>query len=105
MPQEDIWLTVTIPNAPNLAAFSWCVTPESLIILGGSDGNLLSSELFLISFVDGTCQYKQTNFEFSTGMGHLIYRAKEKELVHVGGFNSFGVNYRMALGSNNWEAL
>jgi hypothetical protein len=26
-------------------------------------------------------------------------------LVHVGGFNSFGVNYRMPLGGNHWEAL
>lgn len=74
MPQEDIWLSVTIPNTPSLAAFSWCATPDSLIILGGSDGNLLNSELFVISFVEGTCQYKPTDFEFSTGMGHLIFR-------------------------------
>lgn len=105
LPQEDIWMTVTIPNTPQLAAFSWCATPESLIVLGGSDGNLLNSELFVISFVDGTCQLKATDFEFSTGMGHLILRAKEKELVHFGGFNSYGVNYSLPLGGKNWKAL
>jgi hypothetical protein len=35
-------------------------------------------------------------------MGHLIYREKADELHHIGGFNSYGVNYSMKLGKNNW---
>jgi len=38
-------------------------------------------------------------------MGHLIYRPKDKKLVHIGGFNSFGINYELKMGSSNWEAL
>lgn len=105
MPQEDIWMTVTIPNTPSLAAFSWCTTSDSLIVLGGSDGNVLTSDLFIIDFVNGTCEYKHTDFEFSTGMGHLVHRAKDNELHHIGGFNSLGVNYKFKLGGHTWEAL
>ena len=52
MPQEDIWMTLKIPNTPSLAAFSWCTTQEgNLIILGGSDGNLLNSDMFIIDML------------------------------------------------------
>ena len=73
--------------------------------MGGSDGNLLNSDLFLVDLLNESVMYKPTNFEFSTGMGHLIFREKEKELHHIGGFNSFGVNYKLKLGTENWEVL
>ena len=41
LPQENVWMEHKITNAPSLAAFSWCVCDDSLIILGGTDGNLL----------------------------------------------------------------
>jgi hypothetical protein len=71
--------------------------------LGGTDGNLLSSDMFVIDVLGGTCDFKPTDFEFSTGMGHLVQVSDE--LFHIGGFNSFGVNYRMKLGSGNWQAI
>ena len=67
MPQEDLWMTMKIPNTPFLAAFSWCSTSERLIILGGTDGSFLNSDLFIIDFIGGgepTCTRRDTNFEF-----------------------------------------
>lgn len=77
MPQEDLWMTMEIKNAPSLAAFSWCKVADSILILGGTDGSLLTSEMFQIDFIAGTCEYRKTDFDFSTGMGHLIFREKE----------------------------
>jgi len=105
LPEENVWLEMTIPNTPSLAAFSWCVADDKLIILGGSDGNLLNSDFFVVNFVSQTCEFKPTDFDFSTGMGHLVYRKKQTELQHIGGFNSFGVNYSYKLGSDTWEPL
>ena len=102
LPQEDIWIEVTIPNVPSLAAFSWTTSTTELFIFGGSDGALLTSDLYRIDFQNGTCKFVETDFDFSTGMGHLIYREKADELHHIGGFNSFGVNYSMKLGTNKW---
>jgi len=97
-------MTIKIPNTPSLAAFSWCTTKEdNLIVLGGSDGNLLNSDLFIIDMLEETCEFKPTDFEFSTGMGHLLLY--KDELYHIGGFNSFGVNYKMKMGSGKWQAL
>ena len=74
-----------------------------MIILGGSDGNLLNSEMFIVDMLEETCEFKPTNFEFSTGMGHLVM--VKDELYHIGGFNSFGVNYKMKMGSGDWQAI
>jgi hypothetical protein len=38
-----------------------------------------------------------TDFEFSTGMGHLVYRKEANELHHIGGLNSEAVNYSLKL--------
>ena len=55
MPEENVWMQMTIPNTPQLAAFIWCVADDKLIILGGSDGNLLNSDFFIVNFVAKTC--------------------------------------------------
>ena len=99
LPEENVWLEMKIPNTPSLAAFSWCVSNDKLIILGGSDGKLLNSDFFLVDFFKQTCEFKQTDFDFSTGMGHLIYRKVTEELHHIGGFNSYGVDYSYKMGA------
>lgn len=98
-------MKITIPNTPSLAAFSWCTTQDSLILLGGSDGNVLTSDFYIVNFLENTCEWKPTDFEFSTGMGHLVYRKADNELQHIGGFNSMGVNYSFKMGGKSWEAL
>ena len=50
-PTLDVWTEISIPNVPSLAAFSWTGTDDGrLIILGGSDGNILTSDLIILNF-------------------------------------------------------
>ena len=90
---SDTWQIVKVENIPQLASFSWTNTDDGrLFILGGSDGNVLQLDLYEIDFRKqplevGVKEYK-TDFDFGTGMGHLIYRKQYDELHHVGGFNS-----------------
>jgi hypothetical protein len=105
IPRENIWKTISIDNTPSLGAFSWCVAGRKLIVLGGTDGNLLSSDIFELSFKDRTCEYKPSNFEFSTGMGHLLFRSAQNELYHIGGFNSDGTNYSCQMSDLEWDPL
>lgn len=58
--QTNTWEVFDIPNAPRCAAFSWTPTTYdegSIIILGGTDGNLMSQDLCLINFKDATCKH------------------------------------------------
>ena len=87
-----------------LAAFSWCPLDEgSIVVLGGSDGSLLNSDMYVIDFKQERVMIQHTDFEFSTGMGHLFYRPKEEILHHVGGFNSDGVNFWLKMGEKQWH--
>jgi len=49
-----------------LFSFSWTSSEDGdkLIVLGGSDGNLLMSDLFIFDFSNSTCTHKSTDFEF-----------------------------------------
>jgi N-acetylneuraminic acid mutarotase len=55
----DVWEKIEIANAPPLAAFAW--TPLSngkIMILGGSDGDLLQDGNWIIDFKKLTAQYE-----------------------------------------------
>lgn len=64
---SDSWDIYEIPQAPKLAAFAWCrLTGEdknSIVILGGSDGYLLTSDMWVIDFDAGTAAQRQTDFD------------------------------------------
>lgn len=48
---RDEWEEFQISNAPKLAAFGWTLTrPDQMIILGGTDGGIISSEMYIIDF-------------------------------------------------------
>ena len=97
---SDTWLEISIQNIPQLASFSWASTDDGrLFILGGSDGNLLNGDVFEINFTNQTPEVKKhnTDFDFNTGMGHLVYRKEQNELHHIGGFNCEGANYSLKL--------
>lgn len=56
---SDSWLEISIQNIPQLASFSWSSTDDGrLFILGGSDGNLLRSDVFEINFTNQTPEVK-----------------------------------------------
>lgn len=94
MPQNDFWEEFKIPNFPYIAAFSW--TPLSgenegqIAILGGTDGCILMNELWIADVKKATpsASLVDSEFDFNTGMGHLIYREKENTLLHCGGLSS-----------------
>lgn len=99
MPISNEWQEMKISGAPRVAAFSWCpLTEGSICILGGSDGSLLSTDMYVIDFKKETVMTQYTDFEFSTAMGHLCFREKDNTLHHVGGFNSEGVNFWLKMG-------
>lgn len=104
MPLKNQWEVFSIAQAPRLAAFSWCPLNEGQIaVLGGSDGSILTSDLFVLDFIKESALVQHTDFEFSTGAGHLCYRPDAEILQHVGGFNSDGINYWMRMGERIWH--
>ena len=108
-PSTEKWSDIIIQNLPNLAATSWTSTDDGRIfILGGSDGNLLTNELFEVTITKDsqTAKRLNTDFEFSTGMGHLVYRKEANEIHHIGGFGSEAINYSLTLSnqSKGWQA-
>ena len=77
--------------------------------MGGTDGSLLTSDVFEVNLSSKDKPFAErlkTDFEFSTGMGHLIYRKDANELHHIGGINSEAVNYSLKLDKQplRWEA-
>jgi len=73
--RDNKWEVFDIPQAPQLAAFSWTFHDDgSIFVLGGTDGNLLSQDLHLIDFKAATHLRTPANFPQCTGMGTLVFR-------------------------------
>jgi hypothetical protein len=76
-------------------------------VLGGTDGNLLSQDLFHISFKDDVVKVLPSEMENFTGMGHLILRQQagkqQPSLHHIGGVNSSGKNYVKQVNESKWK--
>lgn len=47
--------------------------------------------------------HQQTNFEFCTSLGNLVYHDQDKKFYSIGGFNSNGASYTLKLGENEWN--
>lgn len=104
---SNSWESFTISMVTPLAAFSWCRVGETaqIAILGGTNGEILTEDFFIIDFEAETVLQKQTNFEFNTGMGKLMHVESRNSLVHLGGFNSEGDDFELALGTTQWKKL
>ena len=48
---------------------------------------------------------RDTDFEFNTALGHLVYREESDTLYHIGGMNSEGVDYSMKMTETKWEQI
>lgn len=58
-PKADKWEVLEIPNAPQLAAFSWTRLGDNsskIIILGGTDGDLCQETQWTIDFKAKTAE-------------------------------------------------
>ena len=86
-----------IRGAPSIGAFSWCQMGDTaqIAIVGGTTGDIMSDETFIIDLQAGTTQ--NSSFEFNTSMGTMCYRASASTLYHIGGMNSEGVDYMVTL--------
>ena len=73
--RENVWEVFEIPNAPKLAAFSWTAADDGeIFVLGGTDGNILQTELHLIDFTRATARRLPPIYPHCTGMGTLVFR-------------------------------
>lgn len=94
--------------APKLAAFSWCrlsgeEEKNSIAILGGTDGNILQNELYVIDMERQTASNRPAILDFGTAMGHMFFQEDSTTLHHIGGISSMGVNFFLKLKDDEWE--
>lgn len=100
-PKIDKWEAYEIKGAPHLAAFGWTTVPPfdkhgdsgRILILGGTDGDLIQEEQYLIDFKAQKCDVYSNPIEQQLAMSKLVYREKDNKLYCIGGFGSVGTNY------------
>ena len=63
------------------------------MILGGSDGDLLSDQSWIINFKDKVAIEQNESIGVQTAMGKLIYRAEKDMIYSFGGYGSGGQNF------------
>lgn len=74
------------------------------MLLGGSDGDLLSDQVWIIDFKDQVATEQNESIGVQTAMGKLIYRSKKDTLYSFGGYGSGGQNFQVELNSGKeWE--
>lgn len=106
-PQNDIWDTIVISQVPSLGAFAWTPLGDEgkIAILGGTNGDIITEEFMIIDFKLETVLTRQTNFEFNTCQGKLVYSESKDTLYHIGGLNSEGVDYSLKMGETEWNEM
>ena len=68
-----------------------------IVILGGTNGKNAQKEFYIVDFNESTVTQKETNFEFNTCMGTMVFHEGSGYLYHIGGMGSNGNDYRMKL--------
>jgi N-acetylneuraminic acid mutarotase len=76
-PITNTWENIEIPNIPSLGAFAW--TPKGknsseIIILGGTDGDVIQESMWTIDFKTKTAKMSEFEFEQTFAMNKLLYR-------------------------------
>jgi len=71
--KTSTWASFTIKNGPNISSFGWCPSLDKgcIFVLGGSDGLILTSELYKIDFNKGEAEYI-LNFESNVAFSRLV---------------------------------
>lgn len=70
---QNKWATVNIENAPSLAAFGWALGPKEgeLLVLGGSTGHELTSDLWSIDLKSGKATNTAIEYDSATSLSKL----------------------------------
>lgn len=96
----DKWEAIQIANAPPVAAFSWTpLTKGQIMILGGTDGDLLQESSWVIDFEKLEASEQDETIGCQTAMGKLVYRPKSNQVYSIGGYGSGGQNFHKKLDS------
>lgn len=104
-PNTKEWSELKIDNAPNVAAFAWApLLDHKIAIYGGTDGDLITSDLWIIDFKKEQAEFKKTQNEQPIANGKLAYTAHNDSLVLIAGYGSEGVNYTMKFSDGEWVA-
>lgn len=108
-PAKDIWEKYEIPNIPSLGAFAWTQLGKDsskVVILGGTDGDLIQENMFIIDFKDKKAELSNFEFENTIAMNKLLYRKQKNMLYSFGGYGSAGQNFKLKMEEGEeWEEL
>ena len=74
-----------------------------MMILGGTDGELIRTELYSINFQEKKCTLVDDTYECNICFGKMAH--KDGEVLVVGGAGSAGRNYRFSLKEKQWTLL
>ena len=66
-----------------------------IAVVGGTNGDIMSDEMYIIDLQAGTVQ--SSSFEFNTSMGIMCFSRDKNTLHHIGGMNSDGIDYQVTL--------
>ena len=95
-PKTDQWTDVIFKDAPSLAAFSWTYISETkIIVLGGTNGSMISQNVYIIDFEKKECIQKEGEVDTHVELSKLAYKASEDALYIFGGKGSDGLNYKL----------
>ncbi len=93
-----------IEGAPIVGGFAWTMTDtKEMLILGGTDGDLIMGDLYSINFLDKKSTLVDDKFECNICFGKMAYR--DGELMVVGGTGSAARNYLFNMQEKKWTLL
>jgi hypothetical protein len=100
---ENKWTALMINNAPQIASFGWTKLSEGRIaIFGGSNGDLLTEDLWIIDFCKKTAEEKDVHHGTCIAQSKLAYKKSNDSLYQFAGYGSSGENYTLKLSENEW---
>jgi len=74
-PIGDKWESIDIKNSMPLGSFGFTpISETSMLILGGSDGEMLQEACFVVDFKTGEAKMQAHSMESQTAMSKVVYR-------------------------------
>lgn len=108
-PAADAWEKYEIPNIPSLGAFAWTrmgKDSSTLVILGGTDGDLIQESMWTVDFKNKEAKQSPFEFEQTIAMNKLLYRPSKNMLYSFGGYGSAGQNFKLKMEEGEeWSEL
>lgn len=102
-PVSDTWEEVKLEAFFNdrkiegfggLAAFGWTKIKSSLLIVGGSNGDLLTDSVWKVNFKNNTIKHEGEPMTDNIGMCGVIYNSEDKNTYIYGGINTAGRKFQ-----------